>query len=304
MLLNFRTTNLFQRTLFFRVSATQLFFGNHSSHHVRLTVVVLFMNLAKLAERTNLHIQNETGWDRLKAMFETDEFNSISPELDNVLSAGTAGLLVGMFLGGLPASKVEYDDFINRNKAAQFESHFEAKSKLQFSVTKAMAQGGWRVGWRLALFTGAFTFFTTAVSTYRNKSSVLEYSAGGLLAGSMYKLPMGPKAMISGGLAGAAMGTVAGVLTVGIMKISGTTAEELRYWKKGWKETADREVMAESAQRKEALGKLGIAHDLELAIKANLQNTDKENNENEESKKDLNGRNALPIKSVTSSSSS
>nr|SVE90836.1 EOG090X0FS6 [Daphnia sinensis] len=257
----------------------------------------------KLAERVNLHIQNETGWDRLKAIFETDEFNSISPELDNVLSAGAAGLFAGMFIGGIPASKIEYDDFISRNKAATFENHFEAKKKLQYSVTKAMAQGGWRVGWRLALFTGAFTFFTTAVSTYRNKSSVFEYSAGGLLAGSMYKLPMGPKAMISGGLAGAALGTVAGVLTVGAMKLSGTTAEDLRYWKKGWKEAANREVMAENPQRKEALGKLGIAHDLELAMKASLQNTNKEIHENDEdSTKNLNGQNALPIKSVTSSS--
>ncbi|XP_057369833.1 RPII140-upstream gene protein-like [Daphnia carinata] len=257
----------------------------------------------KLAERANMNIRNETGWDRLKSIFETDEFNSISPELDNVLSAGAAGLIAGMFLGGIPASKIEYDDFINRNKASTFENHFEAKSKLQFSVTKSMAQGGWRVGWRLALFTGAFTFFTTAVSTYRNKSSVFEYSAGGLLAGAMYKLPMGPKAMISGGFAGAAMGTVAGVLTVGIMKLSGTTAEDLRYWKKGWKEAANREVTAESPQRKEALGKLGIAHDLELAMKANLQTTtNKENRENEDSNKDLNGQNALPIKLVTSSS--
>nr|SVE70743.1 EOG090X0FS6 [Daphnia similis]SVE72004.1 EOG090X0FS6 [Daphnia similis]SVE72631.1 EOG090X0FS6 [Daphnia similis] len=256
----------------------------------------------KLAERANLHVQNETGWDRLKSIFETDEFNSISPELDNVLSAATTGLFAGMFIGGIPASKIEYDDFISRNKAATFENHFEAKRKLQFSVTKAMAQGGWRVGWRLALFTGAFTFFTTAVSTYRNKSSVFEYSAGGLLAGSMYKLPMGPKAMISGGFAGGAIGTVAGVLTVGIMKLSGTTAEDLRYWKKGWKESVNREVMTESPQRKEALGKLGIAHDLELAMKANLQSTNKENRENEDSNKDLKEQNALPIKSETSSS--
>jgi hypothetical protein len=28
---------------------------------------------------------------------------------------------------------------------------------MQFSVTKAMATGGWRVGWRLGLFTGGFT---------------------------------------------------------------------------------------------------------------------------------------------------
>ncbi len=35
---------------------------------------------------------------------------------------------------------------------------------MQFNVTKAMAVGGWRVGWRLGLFTGGFmleqsTFF-------------------------------------------------------------------------------------------------------------------------------------------------
>nr|SVE73881.1 EOG090X0FS6 [Daphnia atkinsoni] len=194
----------------------------------------------KLAERAQLQIQNETGWDRLKSIFETDEFNGVSPELDNAMSAGTLGLFAGMFIGGIPASKMAYDDFIDRNKAASFENHFDAKNKLQFSVTKAMAEGGWRVGWRLALFTGAFTLFTTAVSTYRNKSSVFEYSAGGLLAGSMYKITMGPKAMVSGGIAGAAIGSVAGVFTVGLMKISGTTTEDLRYWKKGWKEAANR----------------------------------------------------------------
>nr|SVE76083.1 EOG090X0FS6 [Daphnia hispanica] len=256
----------------------------------------------KLAEKANLHIQNETGWDRLKSIFENDEFSSLSPELDNVLTASTAGLFVGMFLGGIPASKNEYNDFINRNKASSFETHFEAKSKLQFSVTKAMAEGGWKVGWRLALFTGAFTFFTTAVSTYRNKSTVFEYSAGGLLAGSMYKLPMGPKAMISGGLAGAAMGTVAGVLTVGMMKLTGTTAEDLRYWKQGWKEASIREVTVENPQRKEAIGQLGIAHELQLAMKANLHSTDKEKIEKGESNKDVNEQNALPVTSKTLSS--
>lgn len=64
----------------------------------------------------------------------------------------------------------------------------------------------------------------------------------------------------------------------------------------------NREVTTESPQRKEALGKLGFVHDLELAMKANLQSTNKENHEYEASNKDLNGQNALPIKSVKSSS--
>lgn len=120
---------------------------------------------------------------------------------------------------------------------------------------------GWRIAWRLGLFSGAYTyaliltssdktslkpklfpisFFTTVVSTYRNKSSIFEYSAGGLLAGAMYKSTMGPKAMVSGGLAGGVLGAMAGAVSVGAMMLTGTTTEELRYWKKGWKDASNR----------------------------------------------------------------
>jgi hypothetical protein len=55
------------------------------------------------------------------------EFNSVSPELDGTLAAGAGGLLVGMIIGGIPASKLAHDDFISRNKASTFENHIEAK---------------------------------------------------------------------------------------------------------------------------------------------------------------------------------
>nr|SVE76708.1 EOG090X0FS6 [Daphnia longispina] len=250
----------------------------------------------KLAEQAHRVIENETGWDRLKAMFQTDEFNSISPELDSTLAAAVGGLLAGAFLGGIPASKLAHDDFIKRNKASQFETHMDAKSKLQFNVTKAMAVGGWRVGWRLGLFTGGFMFFTTAVSTYRNKSSVFEYSAGGLMAGAMYKFPMGPKAMVPGGLAGLVLGTVAGGCTVGFMKLTGTTTEDLRYWRKGWKESNVREVTVNNPQRKEAIGTFGLVHDTKLAMKA-ASNEAKKDEENEDTgASELNEKKTLPLK--------
>nr|SVE92713.1 EOG090X0FS6 [Megafenestra aurita] len=219
----------------------------------------------KLAEQAALAIEKETGWDRVMSIFELDEFRSISPELDNCLTAGSVGLIFGMFLGGVTGSKREYEDFITRNKASQFESHFDAKSKLQFNVTKAMAVSGWRIAWRLGLFSGAYTFFTTVVSTYRNKSSIFEYSAGGLLAGAMYKSTMGPKAMVSGGLAGGVLGAMAGAVSVGAMMLTGTTTEELRYWKKGWKDASNREILSvNNRARVDAMGPLSLAHDLNL----------------------------------------
>ncbi|XP_046446378.1 RPII140-upstream gene protein-like [Daphnia pulex] len=251
------------------------------------------LSAQKLAEEARRTAENETGWDRLKAIFKTDEFNSVSPELDSTFAAAAGGLLAGMIIGGIPASKLAHEDFITRNKASTFENHIEAKSKLQFNVTRAMAVGGWRVGWRLALFTGGFTFFTTAVSTYRNKSSIFEFSAGGLLAGSMYKFTMGPKAMVAGGLAGGVLGTVAGAVTVGLLKLTGTTTEELRYWRKGWKESQNREVTVGNPKRKETLGTMGIMHDLSVAMKAHLNESNESDEENEKTPNTVSEQKAL-----------
>lgn len=66
-------------------------------------------------------------WFEFFLFSKFSEFRSISPELDNCLTAGSVGLIFGMFLGGVTGSKREYEDFITRNKASQFESHFDAK---------------------------------------------------------------------------------------------------------------------------------------------------------------------------------
>lgn len=45
-------------------------------------------------------IDTETGWDRIKLMFQLDEFDSISPELHSIYNAGFLGLFTGMCYGG------------------------------------------------------------------------------------------------------------------------------------------------------------------------------------------------------------
>lgn len=46
---------------------------------------------------------------------------------------------------------------------------------------------------------------------------------------------MGPKGMVAGGLVGGVFGTVAGVVSLGILKLSGRSMEEVRYWQYKWK---------------------------------------------------------------------
>lgn len=46
------------------------------------------------------HFDTETGLDRIKLMFQLDEFDNISPELNSIYNAGFLGLFTGMCYGG------------------------------------------------------------------------------------------------------------------------------------------------------------------------------------------------------------
>jgi hypothetical protein len=43
------------------------------------------------------------------------------------LASAAGGFIAGMLLGGIPASKLAHDDFIDRNKASKFDNHIDAK---------------------------------------------------------------------------------------------------------------------------------------------------------------------------------
>lgn len=162
-------------------------------------------------------------------------------------------------------ARIEYQNFIDNNQATKFSSTFEAKKKLQDRVTLGFAKGAFQWGWRLGLFTGSFMweennsefklniesrfynyFFpisrlmTTSIATYRGKSSLLEYTTAGFLTGACYKLSLGPRAMLVAGAVGGLFGTTAGAMSLGILKLTGTTMEEVRFWQYNWKKNRDR----------------------------------------------------------------
>ena len=102
----------------------------------------------RLADEFNKNVENETGWDRVKDIFKIEYAiyfllmlpyyliitlvsspidNSISYELDNALTGASFGTVIGFFMGAIPASKIAHNNFIDKNKASTFTTHFEAK---------------------------------------------------------------------------------------------------------------------------------------------------------------------------------
>ncbi|KAF4516796.1 hypothetical protein B566_EDAN004635 [Ephemera danica] len=198
--------------------------------------------------------ENETGRDRLYMMFSTDEFGNTSPEVVSVLQAGMLGLFTGGCIGGFIHSRNAYLNFMETNQATAFTSHLEAKKKLQDKVTINFGKGAFKWGWRLGLFSSSYVLITTSIAVYRGKSGIIEYVTAGGLTGATYKSSLGFRGVLVGGILGSVLGGLAGAISLGILRLTGTTMEEVRYWQYQWKTSRDnvkRQAMKEWKEQDE-----------------------------------------------------
>ncbi|XP_068152393.1 RPII140-upstream gene protein [Drosophila tropicalis] len=214
----------------------------------------------------------ESGRERLRHMFTVDEFGSISSELNSIYQAGFLGFLIGAIYGGVTQSRAGYIDFMENNQATAFKSHFDAKKKMQDQFTVNFAKGGFKWGWRVGLFTTSYFGIITCISVYRGKSSIYEYLAAGSITGSLYKINLGLRGMAAGGIIGGFLGGVAGVTSLLIMKASGTSMEEVRYWQYKWRlERDDTIQQAIKKQGDKDTSDLVKSHDSRVGEQINLE---------------------------------
>lgn len=193
--------------------------------------------------------ENETGWDRLYLMYSRDQFGNLSPELVSVLQTTYTGVFVGFCYGGITNSRIAYMNFMQRNDATAFQSHLDAKRRLQDAVTIGFAKGAFKWGWRLAFFTCSYMLLTTTVAVYRGHSGLLEYVVAGAVTGATYKCGLGVRGAVVGGGLGGVLGCMAGLASLGILKMSGMTMEEVRYWQFQWQQ--DREKLFHRGEKKD-----------------------------------------------------
>ncbi|XP_066249249.1 RPII140-upstream gene protein [Euwallacea similis] len=184
-------------------------------------------------------VQSETGWDRIKRMFQFDEFGNVTHELHTVMQAASLSMLIGVIYGGTRQGRHAYEQFIKNNEATTFSTPLEAKKKLQDAVSIGFGKGSFKWGWRLTLFTTTFVGVSTIIQVYRNKYGVLDYVCAGAITGSLYKFNSGPRGWIVGSALGSVLGLICGSVTMGILYTTGLTIEETRYWQSKFKTTRD-----------------------------------------------------------------
>jgi len=178
------------------------------------------------------YIQNETGMDRLKDMWNYGtKPGTLSTELEPIFSAVKFTCYGSFLLGSFVGARNAGDEFVRKNKHTKWPT----KSRASRKYLDAAFLGGVKYGAGMALHCGAFCalYLSTvlSVSVYRNKTSVWEHVAAGSLTGAVLRINMGLQGMIAAGLVGMVLGASAGILMVGTASLSGETQDIVHYRK-------------------------------------------------------------------------
>ncbi|XP_018355691.1 PREDICTED: RPII140-upstream gene protein, partial [Trachymyrmex septentrionalis] len=196
------------------------FFNNHDRYDKPVNTIIKPLN-------------DELGWDRVKKIFSAEE-NGFSKELQSIINITVSGFAVGLVMGGMSSSKTTINNFIMNNEATRFTSHFDAKESLQRLVVTNFLKKGGRYGTRIGTFCFIFSFITTCTSSYRGKVALENYMLGGSITGLLFKMNLGLRGALVGTGLGSILGGICGGVSLLILKLSGTTIDEVLEAQNNW----------------------------------------------------------------------
>ncbi|KAL2087628.1 hypothetical protein ACEWY4_016456 [Coilia grayii] len=170
----------------------------------------------------------DTGWDRIKDLFDTTDGNRYSEEVTNVIKSGVMAALVGLVYGGLPGARHARKRFIKLSQAEVYSSRVEAVRSAHNAAIRGFLRYGWRWSWRVAAFVMLFNTVSTGLCVYRDTNALGYYAVAGAVTGGVFRMSLGPAGMLAGSVIGGLLGLPAGALIVGVQSLGGETLRDKR----------------------------------------------------------------------------
>ena len=146
--------------------------------------------------------------ERLSLFWRIDSYGNESPELKEIQMATSCAGLGGFMFGFTSKSKDTMEKFVIDNKHEMFKSPREAQHILRKDMFLHGGIHAMRLLTKYGIMTFCFTFATQIMNLYCNDVTVSGHAACGFVLGGCYKLISGPKAMLSAGILGSALGSV------------------------------------------------------------------------------------------------
>ena len=204
---------------------------------------------------------------RLNYMWSPNERGDLSPELRFVWEGTLGSFLIAAMYGSYVESAKIYRIFLEQNKYTMFQHPREAQRALQDRVVLAMMQGGWKMGWRFSLVSATFLSVTQSLTVIRNSINPLDYAAGGLAMGAVYRFNMGPRGMVGAGIAGGIYGLGTGLIVSWIQLVSGESVEDR--WNREFISIEQKKRAKEIAEAKKDVRDQEIKQEMEQQKKKN-----------------------------------
>ncbi|XP_029370405.1 complex I assembly factor TIMMDC1, mitochondrial [Echeneis naucrates] len=170
----------------------------------------------------------DTGWDRIKDLFDRDVTRQSPEELTSVIKSGVAAAVAGFLYGGLPAARHARQGYIQASQAEMYTSRVEAVRSAHNAAIRGFIRYGWRWSWRVATFVTLFNSVSTGLSVYRDKYTLSHYAAAGAVTGGLFRLNLGLRGLVAGALIGAVLGIPTGALIISMHSLAGESVRERR----------------------------------------------------------------------------
>ncbi|XP_075398588.1 complex I assembly factor TIMMDC1, mitochondrial [Tenrec ecaudatus] len=209
----------------------------------------------------------ESGWDRLRELFIKDDQQRTSEELQNISKAAVSAGIIGFVYGGVPAFVHAKQRYIEQSQAEIYHNRFDAVQAAHRAATRGFIRYGWRWSWRTAVFVTTFNSVNTGLNVYRNKNALSHFVIAGAVTGSLFRINLGLRGLVAGGIIGALLGTPFGGLLMLLQKYCGETVQE--------RKEKDRKVLHER-QLEEWKARLQITEFLPEEIESSLQQNQSE----------------------------
>lgn len=171
---------------------------------------------------------SESGWDRLRQLFVKDEQRKISKEIDYICRAALSAGIIGWAYGGIPAFIYAKRRYIEQSQAEIYHNRFDAVQSAHRAATRGFIRYGWRWSWRTAVFVTIFNTVNTGLTVYRNKDALSHFAVAGAVTGGLFRINLGLRGLVAGGIIGALLGTPMGSLLMALEKYCDETVQERR----------------------------------------------------------------------------
>ncbi|XP_045145517.1 complex I assembly factor TIMMDC1, mitochondrial-like [Echinops telfairi] len=209
----------------------------------------------------------ESGWDLLRELFIKDDQQRTSEELQNICKAAVSAGIIGFVYGGVPAFVHAKQCYVEQSQADIYHNRFDAVQAAHCAATRAFIRYGWRWRWRTAAFMTTFNSVTTGLNVYRNKNALSHFVIAGAVTGSLFRINLGLRGLMAGGIIGALLGTPIRSLLMLLQRYCGETVQQ--------RKEKDHKVLHER-QLEEWKAKLQITEFLPEEIASGLQQNQSE----------------------------